>query len=134
MSCGPALLRVACAVLSDAAGRVLIAQRPPGKHMAGYWEFPGGKLLPHERPEQALCREIAEELGVQVCSCRELTRLRHDYPDRAVELHVFIVDHFSGQPRALEGQALRWVAPSALGEQALLPADRPIVEQLTDVR
>ena len=130
MSRGGPPVRVAAAVLRDAAGRVLIAQRPAGKHMAGYWEFPGGKLLPHEPPEQALARELAEELGVRIGPCRELLQLRHDYPDRTVQLHVFLVQGFEGEARALEGQALRWVAPAALAQEALLPADRPIVEAL----
>jgi 8-oxo-dGTP diphosphatase len=123
-------VRVAAAVLRDAAGRVLITQRPAGKHMAGYWEFPGGKLLAHEAPAEALARELSEELGIEVGPCRELLRLRHDYSDRVVELHVFTVERFGGVPRGLEGQALRWVAPRALASEALLPADLPIVEAL----
>jgi 8-oxo-dGTP diphosphatase len=124
------VLRVAAAVLRDAAGRVLIAQRPAGTHMAGYWEFPGGKLRADEAPAQALARELFEELGVEVGACRELLQLRHDYPDRRVELHVFCVERFAGDPRGLEGQALRWVTTCALMDEALLPADRPIVEAL----
>lgn len=123
-------LRVAAAVLRDAAGRVLITQRQAGKHMAGYWEFPGGKLRAEESAAQGLARELAEELGIEVDSCRELLRLRHDYPDRVVELHVFTVERFGGEPRGLEGQPLRWVTPEALANEALLPADWPIVEAL----
>jgi 8-oxo-dGTP diphosphatase len=128
-----AIVQVAAAVLRDAAGRVLIAQRPAGKHMAGYWEFPGGKLLPQESPEQALARELAEELGIEVGGCHELLRLRHAYPERIVELHVFIVERFRGEPRSLEGQALRWVRPQGLAHEPLLPADRPIVEALAQL-
>lgn len=123
-------LRVAAAVLRDAAGRVLITQRPAGKHMAGYWEFPGGKLVADESAAQGLARELSEELGIEVGSCRELLRLRHAYPERVVELHVFTVEGFTGEPRGLEGQPLRWVAPEALASEALLPADWPIVEAL----
>jgi len=123
-------VRVVAAVLRDAAGRVLIAQRAPGKHMAGYWEFPGGKIAAGESGEQALARELAEELGVALRRCHPLLQLRHDYPDRVVELDVFVVDDYGGEPQALEAQALKWVATAQLAAQALLPADRPIIEAL----
>ena len=123
-------VHVVAAVLRDAAGRVLIAQRPPGKHMAGYWEFPGGKIAAGESSEQALTRELAEELGVTLHRCHPLLQLRHDYADRVVELDVFVVDDYGGEPSGREAQVLRWVAAAQLGAQALLPADRPIVEAL----
>jgi 8-oxo-dGTP diphosphatase len=123
-------LRVAAAVLFDAAGQVLITQRPAGKFMAGYWEFPGGKLDPTEAAEQALARELREELGIELCRCHRLLELRHHYADRAVHLEVFVVDESHGEPSGLEGQALRWVSVAALGQANLLPADRPIVEAL----
>jgi 8-oxo-dGTP diphosphatase len=123
-------VRVVAAVLRDERGRVLIAQRQPGKHMAGYWEFPGGKIAPGESSEQALARELAEELGVALRRCHPLLQLRHDYPDRVVELEVFAVDDYGGQPTGLEAQALKWVAAAELGGEALLPADRPIIEAL----
>ncbi|HEY1726483.1 MAG TPA: 8-oxo-dGTP diphosphatase MutT [Steroidobacteraceae bacterium] len=123
-------VRVVAAVLQDAAGRVLIAQRPAGKHMAGYWEFPGGKIGPGESSEQALQRELYEELGVRMRRCHQLLQLRHDYPDRKVELEVFVVDDYLGEPEGLEAQALQWVPVSALAEQSLLPADQPIIEAL----
>ncbi len=129
-----AAVRVVAAVLRDADGRVLIAQRPAGKHMAGYWEFPGGKIAPGESSEQALKRELAEELGVALRRCHPLLQLRHDYADRVVELEVFAVDDYTGQPAGLETQALKWVAAADLGGQALLPADRPIVEALNSLR
>jgi 8-oxo-dGTP diphosphatase len=123
-------VQVVAAVLRDAAGRILITQRPPGKHMAGYWEFPGGKVAAGESSEQALARELAEELGVTLQRCHPLLQLRHDYPDRVVELEVFVVDQYRGEPSGVEAQALRWVAAAELAAQALLPADRPIVEAL----
>jgi 8-oxo-dGTP diphosphatase len=129
-----AAVRVVAAVLRDERGRVLIAQRPAGKHMAGYWEFPGGKIAPGESSEQALRRELAEELGVSLRRCHPLLQLRHDYADRVVELEVFAVDDYAGQPSALEAQALKWVAAAELGGQALLPADRPIIEALNSNR
>jgi 8-oxo-dGTP diphosphatase len=125
-----AAVRVVAAVLRDASGRVLIAQRPAGKHMAGYWEFPGGKVAAGESGEQALRRELAEELGVSLRRCHPLLQLRHDYADRVVELDVFVVDEYGGEPSGLETQALKWVLAAELGAQALLPADRPIIEAL----
>jgi 8-oxo-dGTP diphosphatase len=124
-------VRVVAAVLHDAAGRVLIAQRPPGKHMAGYWEFPGGKIGPGESSEQALRRELAEELGISLRRCHPLLQLRHDYVDRMVELDVFVIDDYTGEPTGLEAQALKWVPVTALAAQPLLPADQPIIEALT---
>ena len=129
-----AAVRVVAAVLRDDHGRVLIAQRPAGKHMAGYWEFPGGKIAPGESSEQALKRELAEELGVSLQRCHPLLQLRHDYADRVVELEVFAVDDYAGAPAGLEAQALKWVAAAELGAQALLPADRPIVEALNSLQ
>jgi 8-oxo-dGTP diphosphatase len=123
-------VHVVAAVPRDAAGRVLITQRPPGKHMAGYWEFPGGKIGAGESGEQALRRELAEELGVALQRCHPLLQLRHDYADRVVQLEVFVVDEYGGQPSGLEAQALKWVAVAELAAQGLLPADRPIVEAL----
>jgi 8-oxo-dGTP diphosphatase len=123
-------LRVAAAVLFDADGRVLLAQRPAGKMLAGYWEFPGGKLDAAEAPEQALARELREELGIELLRCHRLLGLRHDYADRAVELEVFVVDESRGEPSGLEGQALKWVAVTGLAQEHLLPADGPIVEAL----
>jgi 8-oxo-dGTP diphosphatase len=126
-------VRVVAAVLRDASGRVLIAQRAPGKHMAGYWEFPGGKIARGESSEQALTRELAEELGISLRRCHPLLQLRHDYVDRVVELDVFVVDDYGGEPSGLEAQALKWVAAAELAGQALLPADRPIIEALNEL-
>jgi 8-oxo-dGTP diphosphatase len=123
-------LRVAAAVLFDAAGSVLITQRPAGKYLAGYWEFPGGKLDSSESAEQALTRELREELGIELRRCHRLLELRHHYAERAVHLEVFVVDESHGEPSGLEGQALKWVSVAALGQENLLPADRPIVEAL----
>ncbi|HWG75932.1 MAG TPA: 8-oxo-dGTP diphosphatase MutT [Steroidobacteraceae bacterium] len=130
MSAALPVVRVSAGILRDAAGRVLIAQRPAGKHMAGWWEFPGGKAAPGESGVQALARELAEELGVRIGPCHRLLELRHDYADRCCVLDVYIVADYAGEPQSLEGQALSWVAPEALGAERLLPADRPIVEAL----
>ncbi len=123
-------LRVVAAVLFDGERRVLIAQRPPGKHMAGFWEFPGGKVGPGESAEQALRRELAEELGIELQRCHSLLQLRHHYEDRSVALEVFMVDDYRGEPRGREAQALKWVPPAQLRCEELLVADRPVVEAL----
>jgi 8-oxo-dGTP diphosphatase len=122
--------RVSAGILRDAAGQVLIAQRPAGKHMAGWWEFPGGKVADGESGAQALARELAEELGVHIGGCHRLLQIRHDYADRIVELDVYVVADYQGEPQGLEGQALKWVQPQALAAERLLPADRPIVEAM----
>ena len=127
---GACAVRVVAGVLRDSSGRVLISQRPPGKHMAGYWEFPGGKINPGESSVAALTRELAEELGIALRRCHPLLQLRHDYSDRLIHLDVFVVDEYAGEPSGLEAQALKWVAAAELAAQALLPADGPIIEAL----
>ncbi|UCC15235.1 MAG: Nudix family hydrolase [Gammaproteobacteria bacterium] len=120
------VIHVVAGVLADRNGRVLIAQRPAGKHLAGSWEFPGGKSAPQESSLEALRRELSEELGVQTRQARPLIRYRHAYPEFAVDLDVWRVESWSGEPRSLEGQALDWVMPNQLMEHDLLPADRPV--------
>ena len=121
---------VVAAALYDASGRVLIAQRPPGKHLAGRWEFPGGKVGAGESELAALRRELREELGIEVLAARPLMRLEHSYSDRDVELSLWLVERFSGSPSALDSQALKWVAPALLKDEDLLEADQPFVEAL----
>jgi len=123
-------IHVMAGVLSDDQGCVLIAQRPVGKHLAGRWEFPGGKLAAGEAPLAGLKRELAEELGVTLESAEPLIRLRHDYPDRRVLLDVWRVTRHSGTPQGLDSQALDWVAPDDLPRIDLLEADRPIITAL----
>jgi len=129
----PAAIRVVAAALYDGAGRVLIAQRPHGKHLAGRWEFPGGKLGAGESERDALRRELREELGVEVTSARPFMRLSHAYPDRQIELSLWIVEGFAGTPRPLDGQALKWVARAGLRAEDILEADRPFVEALAEL-
>jgi 8-oxo-dGTP diphosphatase len=117
-------------VIRDRLGRVLIAQRPAGRHMAGAWEFPGGKVAAGETPLQALARELREEIGVEVREARPLLRYRHAYPERVVLLDVWLVTAHSGEPRSLEGQPLRWEAVDRLLVAGLLEADRPILDAL----
>lgn len=124
------VIHVVAAVLKDAQGRVLIAERPTGKPLAGFWEFPGGKLEPGEAAQAALVRELREELGLEVRQARPLLQLSHDYPERRVQLDVWRVTAWSGTPHPHENQALAWVWPDELSAWRLLPADLPIVMAL----
>lgn len=126
----PPFIKVAAGILRDLRGRILIAQRPPGGHVGGFWEFPGGKLKDHEPPAQALKRELMEELGVTVEAAVPFMTYQHAYPERLVELHVFLVERYAGLPRGIEGQPLRWVSVSELSSAGLLEADRPIAAAL----
>lgn len=123
-------MSVAVGVADNGEGRVLIAQRPVGKSYAGKWEFPGGKLEPGETVFEALVREFREELGMAVESGVELFRHRHRYPDRHVELHVWQVQQFHGEPRGLEGQAVAWVTPPELDDVDFLEGNRLILEKV----
>ena len=123
-------LLVVAAALYDSDGRVLIAERPAGKHMAGRWEFPGGKVNVGEVEAQALARELREELGIEVTSSRPYMRLTHSYDDRDVELSMWIVERYSGVPQGLDGQRLKWVQPARLLDEDILEADRPFVQAL----
>jgi 8-oxo-dGTP diphosphatase len=121
---------VVAALLFDGDGRVLVTRRPPGKVLAGFWEFPGGKLEAGEQPEAALRRELAEELGIVAGQCHEYMRLAHDYPERRVRLLVWRVLDWAGTPHGREGQALQWLPPQELAGAGLLPADIPIAARL----
>jgi 8-oxo-dGTP diphosphatase len=123
-------LEVVAGALFDASGRVLIAQRPPGKMLAGRWEFPGGKLHDGEAAYDGLVRELREELGVEVQAAERLVRYQHEYPGRVVWLDMWVVSAWSGEPRGLDGQALKWVEVARLQEEDILEADAPIVAAL----
>ena len=123
-------LEVVAGALFDASGRVLIAQRPPGKMLAGRWEFPGGKLHDGEVAYDGLVRELREELGVEVQSAERLVRYQHEYPGRVVWLDMWVVGAWSGEPQGLDGQALKWVEVARLHEEDILEADAPIVAAL----
>jgi 8-oxo-dGTP diphosphatase len=123
-------LRVVAAALFDARRRVLIAERPAGKHMAGWWEFPGGKVSAGESDSAALERELREELGIDARAGSEVMTLTHEYPDRLVELVLLEARLLNGEPRGLDGQALKWVDCQSLGGERLLPADEPFIAAL----
>lgn len=117
-------------MIHRAGGQVLISGRRPGTHLAGGWEFPGGKLDPGETPLAALRRELAEELGIEVLAAEPLLQCRHAYADRLILLDVWTVLRHAGEPRALEGQPLRWEAIERLHAAGMLPADRPVIDAL----
>jgi len=128
------LVLVAAVVLVDPDGRVLLAQRPEGKSMAGLWEFPGGKMEPGETPEAALIRELHEELGIDTWqSClAPLSFASHGYDGFHLLMPVFICRKWQGTPQSREGQALRWVYPARLRDYAMPPADLPLIPLIRD--
>ena len=121
---------VAAGILRDRAGRVLITERICDGPFNGLWEFPGGKIDAHEDPAAALGRELHEEIGVTITASRPFMDLHFKYPDRSVDLEFFLVTAWEGEPAGLEGQGLRWVSPSELDDETLLPADKPVIEAL----
>jgi 8-oxo-dGTP diphosphatase len=129
-----ALVIVAAAALVDANGSVLLTRRPPGKAMAGLWEFPGGKLDAGETPEAALIRELAEELGIDVRarSLVPLTFASHSYPRFHLLMPLYACREWSGTPVPREGQHLAWVQPMRLGEYPMPPADKPLIDVLRE--
>jgi 8-oxo-dGTP diphosphatase len=126
------VLVAACALI-DADGRVLIAERPAGKSMAGLWEFPGGKVDPGERPEDALIRELKEELGIVVkeACLAPLTFASHTYEDFHLLMPLYVCRRWEGTVAPHEGQRLAWVRPNRLKEYPMPPADVPLISHLT---
>lgn len=125
-----AALHVVAGVLRDSHGRILLAQRPPGRHLAGLWEFPGGKCEPDEVPVDALARELREEIGIVVESAQPLIAIPHDYPDKKIVLDVWQVSAYSGIPLSRESQRLAWVEADALDGVDMPAADRPAIAAL----
>ena len=126
------LVLVAACALVDTDGRVLIAQRPAGKAMAGLWEFPGGKVEAGERPEQTLIRELKEELGIVVneACLAPLTFASHAYPDFHLLMPLYVCRRWDGTVTALEDQSLAWVRPNRLRDYPMPPADEPLISHL----
>jgi 8-oxo-dGTP diphosphatase len=126
------LVLVAACALVDADGRVLIAQRPVGKSMAGLWEFPGGKVEPGERPEQTLIRELDEELGITVLEAclSPLTFASHAYPGFHLLMPLYVCRKWEGSVTAREGQKVAWVRPNRLRDYPMPPADEPLIAHL----
>jgi 8-oxo-dGTP diphosphatase len=129
------VILVAACALVDPDGRVLIAQRPAGRPMAGLWEFPGGKVENGERPEETLIRELKEELGITVneACLAPLTFASHTYPDFHLLMPLYVCRRWNGTVAAQEGQALAWVKPNRLKEYPMPPADVPLIPHLANL-
>ena len=129
------ILLVAAAALVDPDNRVLIAQRPPGKAMAGLWEFPGGKVADGETPELALVRELREELGIEVCeTClAPFTFASHTYATFHLLMPLYLCRNWEGEVSPREGQALKWVRAGRLSDYPMPPADIPLIPMLRDL-
>jgi 8-oxo-dGTP diphosphatase len=128
------IILVSAVALIDSDGRVLLAQRPEGKSLAGLWEFPGGKVEPGESPEAALIRELKEELDIDTwASClAPLTFASHSYPDFHLLMPLFACRRWQGTPRSVEGQNLAWVRPNQMRDYPMPPADLPLIPILRD--
>jgi len=129
------LVLVAACALIDPDGRVLIAQRPPGKAMAGLWEFPGGKVEPGERPEETIIRELNEELGITVKEpcLAPFSFASHTYPDFHLLMPLYVCRRWEGTPSPREHSALKWVRPRDLNQYPMPPADLPLIPMLRDL-
>ena len=132
---GKRLLLVAACALVDADGRVLLAQRPEGKQLAGLWEFPGGKVEPGETPEQCIIRELHEEIGIEtdIPCLAPLTFASHSYDEFHLLMPLFICRRFRGIAQPREGQALKWVRPKQMRDYPMPPADAPLIPFLIDL-
>ena len=132
---GKRLLLVAACALVDADGRVLLAQRPEGKQLAGLWEFPGGKVEPGETPEQCIIRELHEEIGIEtdIPCLAPLTFASHSYDDFHLLMPLFVCRRFRGIAQPREGQALKWVRPKQMRDYPMPPADAPLIQFLIDL-
>ena len=127
------VLHVAVGVIFDEAGQILITRRAPASHQGGLWEFPGGKVESGESLEQALSRELKEELGIVVGATSPLLQVEHDYGDKAVLLDVCVVWDFSGRARGEEGQAMAWVVLADLANYEFPAANKPIITAIRDL-
>ena len=121
------VLQVAVGVVKNSKGHVLISLRDKSLHQGGLWEFPGGKLEAYETAEQALVRELKEELAITVTAATPLMTINHQYPDIAVQLNVFLVENYTGDTKSCEGQAFKWVKPTDLKNYKFPAANQPII-------
>lgn len=124
-------VHVVAGVLRDTRGRILLARRTEGRDLAGAWEFPGGKVEPGESPNQALRRELHEELGIDIGNAEPLISVPQRYANKSIVLDVYSIQSYSGKPKGREKQALAWSPPEKLASYPMPPADRPVVAALT---
>lgn len=123
-------MEIAVGIVRTDEGKIFVTQRNEGSHLAGYWEFPGGKIKSGETQEDALLRELAEEIDIYVLNATYFHTVHHDYHDRQITLHVYLVDTWDGEPFAKEGQHSRWIDLKELNADDFPDANRSIIEML----
>lgn len=126
-------VHVACGIIFDANGNVLIAERLPSQYKSGLWEFPGGKLELHESGFQALQRELKEEIGIHVTTAQRWITIAHEYEERLVILEAWVVKYFSGDPHGAEGQKIRWIEPSQLNDYEFPAGNLILLERFGEI-
>lgn len=124
------MIHVVAGLIVDKAGRILIAKRPNHKHYPGYWEFPGGKLEANETPYQTLCRELKEELGIEVLQAKDWLKFEHNYPTQVILLDIWLVSQFAGEAVGCEGQQVEWASREQFKNFDFLPANQTIISHL----
>ncbi|VDZ84799.1 8-oxo-dGTP diphosphatase MutT [Kluyvera intermedia] len=124
------ILQISVGIIRNAEGEIYITQRAADAHMAHKWEFPGGKIEAEESPEQAVIRELQEEVGITVTSLQQFDKLEYQFPDRHITLWFWLVDGWKGEPWGKEGQPGRWVAQRELVAGEFPPANAPVIEKL----
>jgi len=124
------ILQISVGIIRNAEGEIYITQRAADAHMAHKWEFPGGKIEAEESPEQAVIRELQEEVGITVTSLQQFDKLEYQFPDRHITLWFWLVDGWEGEPWGKEGQPGRWVAQRELVAGEFPPANAPVIEKL----
>lgn len=124
------ILQISVGIIRNAEGEIYITQRAADAHMAHKWEFPGGKIEAEESPEQAVIRELQEEVGITVTSLQQFDKLEYQFPDRHIALWFWLVDGWEGEPWGKEGQPGRWVAQRELVAGEFPPANAPVIEKL----
>ena len=135
MENSPKHLQVAVGVVKRKTSQLdefFVCRRQAHQHQGNKWEFPGGKIDGNETPNEALVRELFEEIGIQVLDCQALTNITFSYPDKKVSLHVFVVDNFTGNPHGAEGQESKWVSYEALAALNFPDANKAIIEALAN--
>ena len=123
-------LQISVGIIRNAAGEIYITQRAADAHMANKWEFPGGKIEADESAEQAVIRELQEEVGIAVRSLQQFDKLEYQFPDRHITLWFWLVESWEGEPWGKEGQPAQWIAQYALNAEDFPPANAPVIEKL----